>query len=64
MKIFFSGIEELINEDGNPTSTGLAQAQTVFEKVKQRKVLSDSVMVPLPLTLEKIRGNGEAPASS
>ena len=36
MKIFFSGIEELINEDGNPTSTGLAQAQTVFEKVKQR----------------------------
>ena len=39
MKIFFSGIEELINEDSNPTSTGLAQAQTVFEKVKQRNSL-------------------------
>ena len=43
MKIFFSGIEELINEDGNPTSTGLAQAQTVFEKVKQRNC-QDSIV--------------------
>ena len=43
MKIFFSGIEELTNEDGNPTSTGLAQAQTVFEKVKQRNC-QDSIV--------------------
>ena len=43
MKIFFSGIEELINKDGNPTSTGLAQAQTVFEKVKQRNC-QDSIV--------------------